>query len=104
MDNLNNRTTRIYLIANFICDICNFKLYGYELAQIADISFSDVEKLPFSAESREVFQRSAENVEIRSSVFAQYVIHKVSDNDIILKMFKKSLMLNADKYHLLIKK
>ena len=108
MSDLNDFTAKTYLLAHFICDVCSFKLRGYEVAQLADINFSDVERLPISRETREIFQRSSEDIETRSSVFAQYITYKTLDYNTILyvlkKMFHRALTLNKERYHLLVKK
>lgn len=65
-----------YLYAQAVCDICNFKIRGYEIAYISDVNYSEVYKAALSKNFKEVFVRTSEDIELRSSIFSQYLIRQ----------------------------
>mgnify|MGYP004463585255 CR=1 FL=1 len=79
----NNKEVKKYLFAQAICDICNFKLKGYEIAYIAGIDYSEIEKALSNEDSKEMFMRSSDDIELRSSIFSQYIIKEKSDYQIL---------------------
>lgn len=90
---INNQSVKQYILAQAICDICNFELRGYEIAFLADINYSEIEKLSLDSEFKELLMRTGDTVELRSTVFSQYVIRKVEDYEMIssllVNIFKK---------------
>lgn len=78
-----NKEVKKYLFAQAICDICNFKLRGYEIAYISGSDYSEIEKALLSRELREVFMRTTDDIELRSSIFSQYLIKEKSDYDML---------------------
>ena len=95
----NNKEVRKYLFAQAICDICNFKLKGYEIAYISGIDFSEIEKALLNRDFKEIFMRSSEDIELRSSIFSQYMIKEKSDynmlSDILTCMYVHSYHLES---------
>ena len=89
---VNNSEVKKYLFAQAICDICNFKLRGYEIAYISGSDYSEIEKALLSKDLKEIFMRSTDDIELRSSIFSQYLIKEKSDyktlSDILTHMYK----------------
>lgn len=79
----NNENVKRFLFAQAICDIGNFKLRGYEIAFISGIDYSEIEKASMNKEFREVFVRTTEEIEVRSSIFYQYMIKEKSDYNLL---------------------
>ena len=78
-EELKSEEVRKYLLSQSICDICNFKLRGYEIARLANIDFSEIEKASLSKGSKEIFMRTNNDIEIRSTIFSQYLIKENKD-------------------------
>lgn len=79
----NNENVKRFLFAQAICDIGNFKLRGYEIAFISGVDYSEIEKASMNKEFREVFVRTTEDIEVRSSIFYQYMIKEKSDYNLL---------------------
>lgn len=94
-----NNEVRKYLFAQAICDICNFKLKGYEISYISDIDYSEIEKASISDNFREIFIRTSNDIELRSSIFSQYIIREKADytllSELLEKMYIKSFNLSS---------
>lgn len=95
----NNREVKKFLFAQAICDICNFKLKGYEIAYISGTDYSELEKASLSKNFKEIFMRTSENIELRSSIFSQYLIKEKCDysmlSGLLIAMFVNSLNLKS---------
>lgn len=81
--NLHNETIKKYVFALSICSICGFKLKTYELARLIDIPISSLEKASLSHEFKEIFLKSSDSIELRSSVFSQYIINEINNYELI---------------------
>lgn len=94
-----NKEVRKFLFAQAICDICNFKLTGYEIAYISGIDYSEIEKALMTKDFREIFMRTSDDIKLRSSIFSQYIIKEKSDygmlSDILTNMYSHSFNLNS---------
>lgn len=99
---IKHETLKKYLIVQAICNICNFKLKAYEIAMLSDISISEIEKLSFSGQFREIFIKTADDVELRSSVFSQYIVRNIEDYSLMSQTLKiiyiNSLNSNRNEY------
>lgn len=83
---IKNEEVKKYLLAQSICDISNFKLKGYEIARLANIDYFEIEKASLSTGFKEVFQRTADDIELRSTIFSQYLIRKNEEYNNISKL------------------
>lgn len=79
----NNAEIKKFLFAQAVCDIGNFKLRGYEIAFISGANYSEIEKASLNKDFKEIFVRTAEDVEIRSSIFYQYMIREKNDYNLL---------------------
>lgn len=100
MDNIfqdiKNNEAQKYLLAQSICAICNFQLKGYELAHLTGINYNEIEKLALSQNFKELFLHTTDNIELRSSVFSQYIIRKTENYSLLSELLKK-LYINSFK-------
>lgn len=78
-----------YIHAQSICSICNFKLKGYEMAYLAEISYTEIEKLSLSSTFKELFLRTSDDIELRSSIFSQYIIRTTQNYTLLSEILKK---------------
>lgn len=88
-NDIKNEETEKYILAQSICNICNFKLKGYEIAHLAEISYSEIEKLSLSSTFKELFLRTSDDIELRSSIFSQYIIRTTKNYKLISELLKK---------------
>lgn len=73
-NDLNYAEARKYMLAQSICKICNFKLKGYEIAHLTEVDYSEIEKLSLSPGYKELLLRTDDSIDLRSSVFSQYIV------------------------------
>lgn len=78
-----------YILAQSICNICNFKLKGYEIAHLTKISYAEIEKLSLSSTFKELFLRTSDDIELRSSIFSQYIIRTTKNYTLLFEILKK---------------
>lgn len=78
-----------YILAQSICNICNFKLKGYEIAHLTKISYAEIEKLSLSSTFKELFLRTSDDIELRSSIFSQYIIRTTKNYILLFEILKK---------------
>lgn len=97
-----------YLYAQSMCDICNFKLKGSEIAYIADVDFSEIYKASLSNDFKEVFIRTTEDIELRSSIFLQYLIRQEKQYyeiaNLLSVMYANSFKIQGKEYDTIRKK
>lgn len=107
-NDLKNSEINKYLLAQSICNISNFKLKGFEIAHLADIDYSEIEKGSLSQNFREIFLRTSDDIELRSTIFAQYIIrtseHYTLISDLLTKIFTNSLSSFNNEYNIIRKK
>jgi len=105
---LKNKEVEKYILAQSICSICNFKLKGYEIAYLAEINYTEIEKLSLSASFKELFLRTSDNIELRSSIFSQYIVRTSRNyallSEILKKIYINSLKSTLDDYNTIRKK
>lgn len=84
-----------YLVMQSICDICKFKLPGYEIARLIDIKLFDIERHVREANiGSEVICLENNNIRLRSSVFSRYILHEMADENFaldVLSLFHKNI-------------
>lgn len=85
---IDNKEVNRYLLAQSICNICNFKLKGFEIAKLSDIDFSEIEKASISSEYKEIFLRTSNDIELRSTIFSQYFIRNFQEYDDIVHLLQ----------------
>lgn len=88
-NDIKNEETKKYIFAQSICNICNFKLKGYQIAHLAEINYSEIEKLSLSSTFKELFLRTSDDIELRSSIFSQYIIRITKNYTLISELLKK---------------
>lgn len=88
-NDISNKEIEKYILAQSICNICNFKLRGYEIAHLAEISYAEIEKLSLSSTFKELFLRTSDDIELRSSIFSQYIICSTKNYTLISELLKK---------------
>lgn len=93
-NDIKNEETRKYIFAQSICNICNFKLKGYQIAHLAEINYSEIEKLSLSTTFKELFLRTSDDIELRSSIFSQYII-RITKNDTLISELLKKIYINS---------
>ena len=99
-----------YLVIKSICDICNFKLPGYEVARLVKISFGELElraRHINNVNIKQIIDLSSSDAQFRSSVFSQYIISEVADNEFILNIlvqFHKNISKETSQKYFIIKK
>ncbi|MCR4611168.1 MAG: SIR2 family protein [Lachnospiraceae bacterium] len=99
LDAIKKDEVKKYLYAQAVCDICNFKLRGYEIAYLSESDYSEIEKASSLKDMKEVFVRTSECIELRSAVFSQYLIKENRDYEmlsgILIRMYKRSVNLKG---------
>lgn len=88
-NDIRNEETEKYILAQSICNISNFKLKGYEIAHLTEISYAEIEKLSLSSTFKELFLRTSDDIELRSSIFSQYIIRTTKNYTLISELLKK---------------
>lgn len=86
---LESREAEKYVIAQSICNICSFKLKGFEIAHLAEISYTEIEKLSLSSTFKELFLRTSDDIILRSSIFSQYIVRRTKNYSFLTEMLKK---------------
>lgn len=103
----NNEVSK-YLYAQAVCDICNFKLRGFQIAFIADIDFSEINKAALSKNFKEVFIRTSDDIELRSSIFSQYLIRQEKQykkiSSLLSTMYRNAYKSQGKEFDVIIKK
>lgn len=93
-NDIKNEEIKKYIFAQSICNICNFKLKTYQIAHLAKINYSEIEKLSLSSTFKELFLRTSDNIELRSSIFSQYII-RITKNYTLLSELLKIIYINS---------
>ena len=88
-NDLKSEEAEKYILAQSICNICNFNLKGYEIAHLVEINYSEIEKISLSSNFKELFLRTTDDIELRSSIFSQYIIRKSKNYTLLSEMLKK---------------
>jgi hypothetical protein len=85
-NDIKNLEVNKYLLSQSICNICSFKLKGFEIAHLANINYSEIEKSSLSQSFKEIFLRTADDIELRSTIFSQYIIRTTKNYALISEL------------------
>lgn len=96
---LKSEEAKKYILAQSICNICSFKLKGYEIAHLTEISYAEIEKLSLSSTFKELFLRTSDDIELRSSILSQYIIRTTKNYTLLSELLKKIYVNSFNSLH-----